>query len=85
MYTIQVMYLDPERRFQWLDGQAAFAFGKHKGFALAQAAAVDARYMVRSRQSETRFRQREPHPVSWRACASNCCVTMVDRQDASKE
>lgn len=42
----QAKYLDRERRFQWLDGQAAFAFGKYKGFALAQTAAVDSRYMV---------------------------------------
>jgi hypothetical protein len=47
-HASKVKYLDPERRFQWLDGQAAFAFGKHKGFALAQVAAVDAKYMVSS-------------------------------------
>lgn len=47
----QVKYLDPERRFQWLDGQAAFAFGKHKGFALAQVAAADTQYMVSTQLS----------------------------------
>jgi hypothetical protein len=42
----QVVYLDPLRKFQWLDGQAAFAFGKWKGVALAEIAATDIKYMV---------------------------------------
>lgn len=52
----QAKFLDPERRFQWLDGQAAFAFGKHKGFALAQVAAVDAKYMVSMQLPEMQHR-----------------------------
>jgi hypothetical protein len=44
----QKIYLDPLRWFTWEEGQAAFHFGKYKGAPLAEVAALEPQYMVRS-------------------------------------